>query len=173
MARLLERLGVDGERICQEVRKEIDPNFFAVPRGLTPAAEQVIWAARAEAERLQHKFLSTEHLLLALIKIGDGIAVAMLQEAGLDLETVRAEVEQLVGPSPDEHARSPIRYAPRVTAILLAAAEEARVLGRAEVGSDHLALALLREDRGVAALVLTNLNLDVEQIRRDVLKRLA
>jgi len=138
----------------------------------TPRAQQVIALARKEADRFNHNFVGTEHLLLGLIKLGQGVAVNVLQKLGLDLETVRMEVEKQVGTGPDQKMIGNIPYTPRVKKVLALAAKEAKALNHTYVGTEHILLGLLREGDGVAARVLKNLDVDIEQTRQEILKEL-
>src|SRR5687767_4122527 len=138
----------------------------------TPRAQQVLALARKEADRFNHNFVGTEHLLLGLIKLGQGVAVNVLQKLGLDLETVRMEVEKQVGTGPDQKMIGNIPYTPRVKKVLALAAKEARALNHTYVGTEHILLGLLREGDGVAARVLKNLDVDIEQTRQEILKEL-
>src|SRR5262247_3286169 len=138
----------------------------------TPRAQQVLALARKEADRFNHNFVGTEHLLLGLIKLGQGVAVNVLQKLGLDLETVRMEVEKQVGTGPDQKMIGNIPYTPRVKKVLALAAKEAKNLNHNYVGTEHILLGLLREGDGVAARVLKNLDVDIEQTRQEILKEL-
>jgi len=138
----------------------------------TPRAQQVLALARKEADRFNHNFVGTEHLLLGLIKLGQGVAVNVLQKLGLDLETVRLEVEKQVGTGPDQKMIGNIPYTPRVKKVLSLAAREAKALNHTYVGTEHILLGLLREGDGVAARVLKNLDVDIEQTRQEILKEL-
>jgi len=138
----------------------------------TPRAQQALAFARKEADRLNHNFVSTEHLLLGLIALGQGVAVNVLRKLGLDLETVRHEVEKQVGKGPDQSLIGNIPYTPRVKKVLALAAKEARALNHMYVGTEHILLGLLREGDGIAARVLKNLDVDVEQTRQEVLREL-
>ncbi len=138
----------------------------------TPRAQQVLALARKEADRFNHNFVGTEHLLLGLIKLGQGVAVNVLQKMGLDLETVRMEVEKQVGTGPDQKMMGNIPYTPRVKKVLALAAKEAKALNHTYVGTEHILLGLLREGDGVAARVLKNLDVDIEQTRQEILKEL-
>src|SRR5438445_463283 len=111
----------------------------------TPRAQQVLALARKEADRFNHNFVGTEHLLLGLIKLGQGVAVNVLQKLGLDLETVRMEVEKQVGTGPDQKMIGNIPYTPRVKKVLALAAKEAKALNHTYVGTEHILLGLLRE----------------------------
>jgi ATP-dependent Clp protease ATP-binding subunit ClpC len=138
----------------------------------TPRAQQVLALARKEADRFNHNFLGTEHLLLGLIKLGQGVAVNVLQKMGLDLETVRMEVEKQVGTGPDQKMIGNIPYTPRVKKVLALASKEAKALNHTYVGTEHILLGLLREGDGVAAKVLKNLDVDIEQARQEILREL-
>ncbi len=138
----------------------------------TPRAQQVLALARKEADRLNHNFLGTEHLLLGLIKLGQGVAVNVLQRLGLEMETVRLKVEEKVGTGPDQKVIGNIPYTPRVKKVLSLAAKEAKQLNHTYVGTEHILLGLLREGDGVAAKVLKELDVDIEQARQEVLKEL-
>ena len=128
--------------------------------------------ARKEADRFNHNYVGTEHLLLGLIKLGQGVAVNVLQKLGLDLETVRIEVEKQVGSGPDTKMSGNIPYTPRVKKVLALAGKEAKALNHSYVGTEHILLGLLREGDGVAARVLKTLEVDIERTRNEVLKEL-
>lgn len=138
----------------------------------TPRAQQVLALARKEADRFNHNFVGTEHVLLGLIKLGQGVAVNVLQKIGLDLETVRMEVEKVVGTGPDQKMIGNIPYTPRVKKVLSLAAKEAKALSHTYVGTEHILLGLLREGDGIAARVLKNMDVDIELTRQEILKEL-
>lgn len=138
----------------------------------TPRAQQVLALARREADRFNHHFVGTEHLLLGLIALGQGVAVNVLQEMGLSLEVVRAEVEKQVGCGPEQTIIGNIPYTPRVKKVLALAAKEAKALNHTYVGTEHILLGLLREGDGVAGRVLKNLKVEVEQTRMEILQEL-
>ena len=135
----------------------------------TPRAQQVLALARKEADRFNHTFVGTEHLLLGLINLGQGVAVNVQQKMGLDLETVRLEVEKQVGTGPDQKLAGNIPYTPRVKKVLELSKKEAKVLHHTYVGTEHILLGLLREGEGVAARVLRNLDIDIDQCRQEIL----
>jgi len=137
---------------------------------LTPRAQQVLALARKEADRFNHNVVGTEHLLLGLIKLGQGVAVTVLQKLGLDLERVRMEVEKQVGTGPDQKTIGSIPFTPRVKKVLALATKEAKLLNHTYVGTEHLLLGLLKEGDGVAARVLKNLDVDIEQTRKEILE---
>src|SRR6478752_2322151 len=138
----------------------------------TPRAQQVLALARKEADRFNHNYVGTEHLLLGLIKLGQGVAVNVLQKMGLDLETVRMEVEKQVGSGPETKMVGNVPYTPRVKKVLALAGKEAKALNHSYVGTEHILLGLLREGEGVAARVLKTLELDIERTRNEILKEL-
>lgn len=138
----------------------------------TPRAQQVLALARKEADRFNHSFVGTEHLLLGLINLGQGVAVNVLQKMGLDLETVRLEVEKQVGTGPDQKMAGNIPYTPRVKKVLELSKKEAKALHHTYVGTEHILLGLLREGEGVAARVLKNLDIDIDLCRQEILHEL-
>jgi ATP-dependent Clp protease ATP-binding subunit ClpA len=138
----------------------------------TPRAQQVLALARKEADRFNHHFVGTEHVLLGLIALGQGVAVNVLRKLGMDMESVRKEVEKQVGTGPDEKMIGNIPYTPRVKKVLALAAKEAKALNHTYVGTEHILLGLMREGDGVAAGVFKNLDVDVEKTRREILKEL-
>src|SRR5213595_1136838 len=138
----------------------------------TPRAQQVLALARKEADRFHHNYVGTEHILLGLIKLGQGVAVSVLQKMGLDLETVRAAVEKQVGTGQETKAQNSIPYTPRVKKVLALAGKEAKTLNHSYVGTEHILLGLLREGEGVAARVLKSLEIDIERTRNEILKEL-
>src|SRR5580658_9363269 len=141
-------------------------------QNFTPRAQQVLALARKEADRFNHNYVGTEHLLLGLIKLGQGVAVNVLQKMGLDLETVRMEVEKQVGSGPETKMAGNIPYTPRVKKVLALAGKEAKSLNHSYVGTEHILLGLLREGEGVAARVLKNLEVDIERTRNEILREL-
>src|ERR1700741_2033014 len=144
----------------------------ATMNDFTPRAHQVLALARKEAERFNHNYVGTEHLLLGLIKLGQGVAVNVLQKMGLDLETVRMEVEKQVGSGPETKMVGNIPYTPRVKKVLALAGKEAKSLNHSYVGTEHILLGLLREGEGVAARVLKDLEVDPARTRNEILKEL-
>jgi ATP-dependent Clp protease ATP-binding subunit ClpC len=138
----------------------------------TPRAQQVLQLARKEAERFNHGYVGTEHVLLGLLALGQGVAVNVLQKMGLDLETVRLEVEKAVNVGPETKTVGNVPFTPRAKKVLALAGSEARALNHAYVGTEHILLGLLREGEGVAARVLKNLNVDLEKTRIEIMKEL-
>ena len=138
----------------------------------TPRAQQVLALSRKEADRFHHNYVGTEHLLLALVRLGQGTAVKVLTKLGLDLETVRKEVEKQMGESPERPHPGNIPYTPRVKKVLALAGKEAKQLNHFYVGTEHILLGLLREGDGVSARVLRSLNVDIERTRIEILQEL-
>ena len=138
----------------------------------TPRAQQVLALARKEADRFHHNYVGTEHLLLGLINLGQGVAVNVLQKMGLDLDTVRTAVEKQVGKGPAAKPIGNISYTPRVKKVLALAGKEAKSLNHSYVGTEHILLGLLREGDGVAARVLKSLEVDIERCRDEILSEL-
>ncbi len=138
----------------------------------TPRAQQVLALSRKEADRFHHNYIGTEHLLLGLINLGQGVAVNVLQKMGLDLQTVRTAVEKQVGTGPESKPSGNIPYTPRVKKVLALARKEAKGLNHSYIGTEHLLLGLLREGEGVAARVLKSLDVDIERCRNEILSEL-
>ena len=138
----------------------------------TPRAQQVLQLARKEADRFNHGYVGTEHILLGLIALGHGVAVNALQSLGVDLASVRMEVEKAVGTGPETKTIGNIPFTPRAKKVLALSASEARGLGHSYVGTEHILLGLLREGEGIAARVLENLGVDLDETRYEIMKTL-
>ena len=138
----------------------------------TPRAQQVLALARKEADRFHHNYVGTEHLLLGLINLGQGVAVNVLQKMGLDLDTVRQAVDEQVGLGPEAKPSGNVPYTPRVKKVLALAGKEAKSLNHSYVGTEHILLGLLREGEGVAARVLKSLDVDADRCRNEILSEL-
>ncbi|MDD5005264.1 MAG: ATP-dependent Clp protease ATP-binding subunit [Candidatus Omnitrophica bacterium] len=136
----------------------------------TERARKVIVLAKEEARRFNHDYIGTEHLLLGLVREGEGVAAAVLQKMGLSLESIRLEIEKLVQPGPSTQILGDIPFTPRSKKSLELAAEEARALGHNYIGTEHLLLGLVREGEGVAAQVLLNLGLDLNSVRSEIME---
>ena len=141
-------------------------------KDFTPRAQEVLALALKEAKRFNHAYVGTEHLLLGLIKLGQGVAVQVLQRMGLDLERVRMEVEKHVGLNPETEMVGNMPYTPRAKKALALAGKEAEALNHPYVGTEHILLGLLREGEGIAARVLRSLEVDPAQMRNEILKEL-
>jgi ATP-dependent Clp protease ATP-binding subunit ClpC len=138
----------------------------------TNRAKQVIKLAKKEAQRLNHNYLGTEHVLLGLLKLGQGVAVNVLRTLNVDYETIRAEVEKVVGFGPEVQVFGDPALTGKVKKVFEYANEEAANLNHNYVGTEHLLLGLLRQTEGVAAQVLENLNVNLKEVRKEVLKEL-
>lgn len=138
----------------------------------TDRARKVIQLANQEAQRFNHEYVGTEHILLGLIKEGGGVAANVLKNLGLDLRKIRLEVEKQVSSGPDLVTMGRLPQTPRAKKVIEYAMQEARSLNHNYVGTEHILLGLLREYEGVAAQVLMNLNLKLEDVRREVLSLL-
>jgi ATP-dependent Clp protease ATP-binding subunit ClpC len=138
----------------------------------TPRAQQALVLAHREAIRLHHDFVGSEHVLLSLIKLGKGVAFNVLGNLGLNLENVRAEVEKLVGAGTNEKMVDNPLYSPQTKRIVQMAKDEAKALHHIYICTEHLLLGLLRDEGGSAAVIFKNFQLDVEQVRKEILKEL-
>jgi hypothetical protein len=135
----------------------------------TDRARKVMQLANQEAQRFNHEYIGTEHILLGLIKEGQGVAALVLKNLGIDIRTVRLEVEKIVQPGPDMVTLGKLPQTPRAKKVIEYASEAARGLNHNYVGTEHLLLGLLREGHGVASLVLSNLGLKHERVREEIL----
>jgi ATP-dependent Clp protease ATP-binding subunit ClpC len=138
----------------------------------TPRAIQVVALARKEALRLNHNFIGTEHLLLGLLKLNRGVAVNVLRKRGVDFPTARAKVEEIVSTGTGEKNDDRIPYTPRVKKVFALANRNAKALNHTYIGTEHLLLGLMEETDGVAAKVLRELKVDLQQSREEILKEL-
>ncbi|MDD5108116.1 MAG: ATP-dependent Clp protease ATP-binding subunit [Candidatus Omnitrophica bacterium] len=135
----------------------------------TERARKVIILAKEEARRFNHDYIGTEHILLGLIREGEGVAAAVLQKLDISLENIRIEIEKLVQPGPTTQIIGDIPFTPRAKKALELAAEEARSLGHNYIGTEHLLLGLIREGEGIASQVLLNLGMDLNSVRNEVM----
>ena len=139
---------------------------------LTDRARKVMALANQEAQRFNHEYIGTEHILLGLVKEGSGVGANVLKNLGIDLRKVRLEVEKLVKSGPEMVTMGKLPQTPRAKKVIEYAIEEARNLNHNYVGTEHLLLGLLREQDGVAAQVLLNLGMKLEEVREEVLNLL-
>ena len=139
---------------------------------LTDRARKVMALANQEAQRFNHEYIGTEHILLGLVKEGSGVGANVLKNLDIDLRKVRLEVEKLVKSGPEMVTMGKLPQTPRAKKVLEYAIEEARNLNHNYVGAEHLLLGLLREQDGVAAQVLMNLGVKLEEVREEVLNLL-
>jgi ATP-dependent Clp protease ATP-binding subunit ClpC len=138
----------------------------------TPRAQRVLHLARKEAEQFNHNYVGTEHILLGLVALGSGVAVSALQSLGVDLQGLRLEVEKAVGTGADTKTAGNIPFTPRAKKVLALATSEARSLNHSYVGTEHILLGLLREGEGIAARVLENMGVDLEEAREEIMAML-
>ncbi|MCH7701205.1 MAG: ATP-dependent Clp protease ATP-binding subunit [Planctomycetes bacterium] len=138
----------------------------------TDRARKVMALANQEAQRFNHEYIGTEHVLLGLVKEGSGVGANVLKNLDVDLRKVRMEVEKLVKSGPDMVTMGKLPQTPRAKKVIEYAIEEARSLNHNYVGTEHLLLGLLREQDGVAAQVLMNLGLKLDEVREEVLNLL-
>jgi ATP-dependent Clp protease ATP-binding subunit ClpC len=140
----------------------------------TDRARKVMQLANQEAQRFNHEYIGTEHILLGLVKEGSGVAANVLKNLDIDLRKIRLEVEKIVqhGPGGEQVVMGRLPHTPRAKKVIEYSVEEARNLNHNYVGTEHLLLGLLREQEGVAAQVLMNLGLKLEDVREEVLNLL-
>ena len=139
----------------------------------TERLRKVLAMSRRAAHRLGHEYVGTEHILLGLIREGEGVAAAVLQSLTVDLEEIQQKIEETVKKGKAQQGTGPdLPYTSRAKKVLELAMSEARELNHSYVGTEHLLLGLLREEKGIAAQVLTDANLDVASARAKVLRRL-
>ena len=138
----------------------------------TERARKVILLAKEEAKRFNHDYIGTEHILLGLVREGEGVAAAVLASFGLTSDKIRIEVEKLVQPGPSTVISGDLPFTPKAKKVMELATEEARALGHNYIGTEHLLLGLIREGEGVASQVLMNLGLELERVREEVMNLL-
>ncbi|MDT8286540.1 MAG: ATP-dependent Clp protease ATP-binding subunit [Elusimicrobiales bacterium] len=138
----------------------------------TERAQRVILIAQEEAKRLNHDYVGTEHILLGLIALGEGVAAQVLSNIGVDLRKVRAEIEKIVGIGDNMMLLGEIPFTPRAKKVLEFAVSEASDMKHTYIGTEHILLGLIREEEGVAARVLQNLELKLDTMREEVLSTL-
>ena len=138
----------------------------------TDRARKVMQLANQEAQRFNHEYIGTEHILLGLVKEGSGVAANVLKNLDVDLRKIRIEVEKIVQTGPDMVTMGKLPQTPRAKKVIEYAMDEARNLNHNYVGTEHLLLGLLREQEGVAAQVLMNLGMKLEDVRDEVLNLL-
>jgi ATP-dependent Clp protease ATP-binding subunit ClpC len=138
----------------------------------TERARKVILLAKEEAKRFNHDYIGTEHILLGLVREGEGVAAAVLASFGLSSEKIRIEVEKLVQPGPSTVVSGDLPFTPKAKKVIELAMDEARTLGHNYIGTEHLLLGLIREGEGVASQVLMNLGLELDKVRDEVMNLL-
>ena len=151
------------------VNPSVNARGHAMFERFSDRARKVMALANQEAERFNHEYIGTEHFLLGLVKEGAGVGANVLKNLGVDLDKVRMEVEQLVKSGPEMVTMGKLPQTPRAKKVIEYAVEQARLLGHNYVGTEHLLLGLLREGEGVAAQVLMNMGLKLDEVREEVL----
>jgi len=138
----------------------------------TPRARTVVARAAKHSARMRHGFIGTEHLILGLLEMGQGVAFSVLKRLDVDLDQVRRKVEGQVQPGPHEPTQSDLPFTPRLKRVLELAHEERKALQHTYLGTEHLLLGILKEGNGVAARVLKQCKLDLDQTRQEILREL-
>ena len=131
-------------------------------------AQKVILIAQEEAKRLNHDYVGTEHLLLGLVSVGEGLAIQVLLNLGIDLKKIKYEIEKIVPPGDNVMVLGEIPFSPRAKKVLEYAVEEANLMGHIYVGTEHILLGLLRENEGIAARVLEYLGVTYEDVQEEI-----
>jgi hypothetical protein len=139
---------------------------------LTPRAARIFENARKEAAHFNHNFVGTEHVLLGLLELGSGVAVNVLKNQGLGTDVIRKEIEKHIGTGPQQQIIGHIQFTPRVMKVIELAAKEAKALSHTYIGTEHILLALLRENGGTASRALISLGLNAAKTRKEILKEL-
>jgi hypothetical protein len=147
-------------------------NFEAIYERFTDRARKVMALANQEAQRFNHEYIGTEHILLGLVKEGSGVGANVLRELDIDLRRIRVEIEKIVKSGPDMITMGKLPHTPRTKKVLAYAVEEAALMNHNYVGTEHLVLGLIREQDGVASQVLQNLGVKLEELRETVLNLL-
>lgn len=135
----------------------------------TERARKVLTLAQEEAQRFQHNYIGTEHLLLGLVREGEGVAAKVLTNLGVQLSDVRAAIEYIIGRG-DHVAPDDIGLTPRAKKVIELAVDEAKLMKHQYIGTEHLLLGLVREGEGIAAGVLEGMGVKLEQVRTETLK---
>src|SRR5207302_1330662 len=139
----------------------------------TERVRKVLAMAREEAARLHHEYVGTEHILLGLIREGEGVAATVLQNLSVELDDIQQKIEETVMKGKGQQATGPdLPFTSRAKKVLELAMSEARELNHSYVGTEHLLLGLLREEKGIAAQVLTDAGVNLEQARAETLRLL-
>src|SRR5262245_18173919 len=136
----------------------------------TDRAKKVMSYARQEAQKFNHEYIGTEHVLLGLVQEGSGVAANVLKHMSVDLEKIRHEVEKIVKTGPTTVTMGQLPFTPRAKKVLELSMEEASQLSHNYIGTEHLLLGLIKENEGIAAQVLMNLGVKLEDVREEVLE---
>lgn len=146
--------------------------FNSYLNNFTPRAKNVLVLAQKEAERFNHDYVGTEHLLLGIIALGEGVAVSILKSMGLNLDKLRLEVEKQSGTGGQTKLEGIPPFTPRLKKVLILSANEAKAMNYNFIGTEHLLLAILREGESVGAKVLKGMKIDIEKVRKEIIKSL-
>ena len=136
----------------------------------TDRAKKVMSFARQEAQKFNHEYIGTEHILLGLVQEGSGVAANVLKNMNIDLEKIRHEVEKIVKTGPSMVTMGQLPFTPRAKKVLELSMEEASQLSHNYIGTEHLLLGLIKENEGIAAQVLMNLGVKLDEVREEVLE---
>ena len=166
-----ERARLFRQKLTQSKQAEEDRRMFMFGR-FTERAQKVLVLAQEEARRFNHSYVGTEHLLLGLVREGDGIAAKVLLSLGVELNAVRQQIEKLIGKGDQPVRVQGVNYTPRAKKVIELAIEEGQGLGHNYIGTEHLLLGLIREGEGIAAQVLTKMGVDLMKARKSVLSLL-
>ncbi len=139
----------------------------------TERAQRAIQLAQEEVKRLNHDYLGTEHLLLGLIDLNEGVASLVLANLDLDLSKIRKEVEKIVGAGDTIMLLGEVPFTPRAKKVLQLAVEESQTMGHSRIGTEHILLGLLREGEGIAAKVLASLGIQLDRVREEIINILS
>ncbi|MGA0870265.1 MAG: Clp protease N-terminal domain-containing protein, partial [Planctomycetota bacterium] len=134
----------------------------------TDRAKKVMSFARQEAQKFNHEYIGTEHILLGLVQEGSGVAANVLKNMNIDLEKVRHEVEKIVKTGPSMVTMGQLPFTPRAKKVLELSMEEASQLNHNYIGTEHLLLGLIKENEGIAAQVLRNRGVQLDEVREEV-----
>src|SRR5271157_4223965 len=133
----------------------------------TDRARKVMQLANQEAQRFNHEYIGTEHILLGLIKEGSGVAANVLKNLDIDLRKIRLEIEKIVQSGPHMASVGKLPQTPTAKKVIEYSIEEARSFKHHYVGTEHLLLGLMREQEGIAAQILINLGLRLQDLREE------
>jgi ATP-dependent Clp protease ATP-binding subunit ClpC len=138
----------------------------------TPKAQQALALAKKEADRLNHNYVGTEHILLGLVKLGESVAYRVLLNMSINLDDLCKEIEKLVPKGSNPKMVGNVPYTPRVKKVLTLAGKEAKSMNHSYIGTEHILLGLLKEGEGIAATVLKDFDIDLERTKEEILKEI-
>jgi len=138
----------------------------------TERARKVILLAKEEAKRFNHDYIGTEHILLGLVREGEGVAAVVLQKMGLNLPQIRSGIEKIVKPGPSTVLSADIPFTPKAKKAIELSGEEARALGHNYIGTEHILLGLIKEGEGIASQILMDMGLDLDKVREEIIELL-